>query len=81
MRYIYIYIYIYIRIVHFPFPTFDKVRFFFLRVDKLFDVGDKVVQVEHSNIEFKGLIWRLGRNLEGEWLWNFQHEKKMHYVL
>jgi hypothetical protein len=30
--------YIYIRIVHFPFPTFDKVRFFFLGVDKLFDL-------------------------------------------
>ncbi len=36
-------IYIHIRIVDFPFPTFDKVRFFFLGVDKLFDIGDKVV--------------------------------------
>jgi hypothetical protein len=57
------------------------VRFFFLGVDKLFDVGDKVVLVEHSNIESKGLVWRLGRNLEREWLWNFKHEKKMHYEL
>jgi hypothetical protein len=57
------------------------VRVFFLGVDKLFDVGDKVVQVEHSNIESKALVWRLGRNLEGEWLWNFKHEKKMHYEL
>jgi hypothetical protein len=57
------------------------VRFFFLGLDKLFDVGDNVVRVEHSNIESKALVWRLGRNLEGEWLWNFKHEKKMHYEL
>jgi len=81
MKYIYIYIYINIRIVDFAFPTFDKVRFFFLGVDKLFDVGDKVVRVERSNIESKTLVWRLERNFEGEWLWNFKHEKKMHYEL
>ncbi len=32
-----------------------KVRFFFPRIDVLFDVGDKVVKVEHARVESK--VW------------------------
>jgi len=56
-----------------------QVRFFFPQIDVLFVVGDKVVRVKHSSIESKVLVWRLGRKNDGEWIWNFEHEKRMHY--
>jgi hypothetical protein len=31
----------------------------------LFVVGDKVVRIEHSRVESKALVWRLGRNVDG----------------
>jgi len=39
----------------------------------LFVVGDKVVRVEHSGVESKVLVWRLGRKNDGKWIWNFEH--------
>jgi hypothetical protein len=56
-----------------------QARFFFPRIDVLFVVEDKVVKVEHFGVESKVLMWRLGKKNDGEWLWNFEHEKKMHY--
>jgi hypothetical protein len=40
-----------------------KVRFFFLGIDVLFVVGDKVVKVEHVGIKSKVLLWRLGKEM------------------
>jgi hypothetical protein len=31
----------------------NQVRFFFLRIHNLFDVGDKLVRIEHSKVETK----------------------------
>ncbi len=35
------------------------VRLFFSKVDELFVIGDKVVRVEHTNVESRTLIWKL----------------------
>jgi hypothetical protein len=56
-----------------------QVRFFFLGINVLFTIGDKVVKVEHVGVEFKVLVWRLGRKNDGKWLCNFKHKEKMHY--
>jgi len=56
-----------------------QVRFFFLVIDVLFTIGDKVVKVEHIEVESKFLVWRLGRKNDGKWLCNFKHKEKMHY--
>jgi hypothetical protein len=58
-----------------------KVRFFLLGVGELFFVGDKVMWVEHTRKKFKILVLRLGKDFEGEWMWNFEHEDKMYYSL
>ncbi len=47
---------------------FHSVRFFIPRIDMLFVVGDKIVEIEHSRVESKALVWQLGRNTNGEWL-------------
>ncbi len=54
-------------------------RFILPRIDKLFTNGDKIVKLEHIGIESKILVWRLGRKVDREWRWNFEHEEKMHY--
>lgn len=41
----------------------------------LFGVGDKMVKITHLGVESKALVWRLGRNVVGKWLWNFEHEE------
>jgi hypothetical protein len=46
-----------------------KVRFFFPRIDVLFDVWDKVVIVEHVRVESKVLVWRLGKKNGRKWLY------------
>jgi hypothetical protein len=46
-------------------------------IDVLFVVGDKVVKIEHYGVKSKVLVWRFGRNVEGGWLWNFEHDEKM----
>lgn len=56
-----------------------QVRFFFLRIDVLCAIGDKVVKVEHAGVESKVLVWRLGRKNDGKWLCNFKHKEKIHY--
>jgi hypothetical protein len=56
-----------------------QVRFFFPRIDVLFVVEDKVVRVEHFGVESKVFMWSLGKKNDGEWPWNFEHEKKMRY--
>jgi hypothetical protein len=43
----------------------------------LFVVGDKVVIIEHLGVESKALKWRLGRDANGKWLWNFEHKEKI----
>jgi hypothetical protein len=45
-----------------------KVRFFFLGIDELFVVGNKVVWVKHIGEESKALVWRLGKDFERKWL-------------
>ncbi len=42
----------------------------------LFASGDKVIKIEHSNVECKVLVWRLGRRINGKWKWNFEHKEK-----
>jgi hypothetical protein len=56
-----------------------QVRFFFPQINVLFVVKDKVVRVEHFGVESKVFVWRLGKKNDGEWIWNFEHEKRMHY--
>jgi len=56
-----------------------QVRVFFIGIDVLFTIGDKVVKVEHIKVEFKVLVWRLGKKNDGKWLHNFKHEERMHY--
>ncbi len=53
-----------------------QVRFIFPRIYKLFASGDKVVKLEHIGIESKVFVWRLGRKVNREWKWNFEHEEK-----
>jgi len=55
----------------------NRIRFFFLGIHNLFDGGDKVVKIEHSRVESKALIWRLGINVNRVWLWNLEHEEKV----
>ncbi len=52
-----------------------RIRFFFPGVDALFVVGDKMVRIEHSRVESKVVVCRLGRNVDGGWLWNFEHDE------
>jgi hypothetical protein len=54
-------------------------RFFIPRIDVSFVVGDKIVRIEHSRTESKALVWRLGRNIDGKWLWNFEHGERIQY--
>jgi hypothetical protein len=58
-----------------------KIRFFLLGIERLFVVGDKVVRVEHTSEESRISVWRLGKDYEGDWMWNYEHEDKMHYSL
>jgi hypothetical protein len=58
---------------------FHKITSFFLGINVLFVVGDKVIRIEHYGVESKTLVWRLGRNAKGSWLWNFEHDEKMQY--
>jgi hypothetical protein len=44
---------------------FHLIRFFFLGIETLFAIGDKVVKIEHSRVKSKVLMWRLGRNVDG----------------
>jgi hypothetical protein len=37
-----------------------KMRLFFPIVDELFVIRDKVVRVEHPNVESRTLVWKLG---------------------
>jgi hypothetical protein len=57
--------------------TYHKVRFFFLGIDALFNSKDKIVRIEHVGVESKNFVWRFGKNSDKDWLWNFEHEKKM----
>ncbi len=45
----------------------------------LFTSGDRVIRIEHLNVEYKVLVWRLGRRTNGEWKWNFEHKEKVQY--
>jgi len=54
-----------------------RIRFFFPRIDTLFVVHDKMVKIEHSRVKSKALVWRLGKDVNGRWLWNFEHEEKI----
>ncbi len=45
--------------------NFSLSKSFFLEIEMLFVVGDKVVRIEHSRVESKALVWRLGRNVDG----------------
>jgi hypothetical protein len=36
-----------------------------------------VVRIEHSRVESKALVWKMGKDADGEWLWNFEHDEKV----
>jgi hypothetical protein len=44
-------------------------------------VRNKVVQVKHIGEKSRVLTWTLSKDFEREWVWNFEHEDKMHYGL
>ncbi len=48
------------------------VRLFILGVEDLFQVGDRLIRVEHSGSKSRLISWRIWRTPEGEW--KFQHE-------
>lgn len=49
-------------------PSHHKVRFFFLGIDELFVVGNKVVKVKHIGEKSKALVWRLRKDYKIELL-------------
>jgi hypothetical protein len=55
------------------------ITLFLPKIDGIFAIGDKMVRLEHSGVESKILMCRLGRNAKGGWLWNFEHHEKMQY--
>jgi hypothetical protein len=59
---------------------FQCVRFFILGIDVLFAISDKIIRIEHLGAESKVLFWRLGRNTNGKWFWNFEHDERIQYV-
>jgi hypothetical protein len=56
---------------------FHRVRFFIIGIDVLFAIGDKIIRIEHSGAESKVLFWRLGKNINGKWFWNFEHDERI----
>lgn len=54
-----------------------QIRFFLPSIDMLFASGNRVVKIEHSSVESKVLVWRLGRRINGKWKWNFEHKEKL----
>ncbi len=54
-------------------------RFILPRIDKLYASGNKVVKLEHTRIDSKVLVWRLGRKVDRKWKWNFEQKEKVHY--
>jgi hypothetical protein len=31
----------------------------------------------HSRVESKALVWKMGKDIDGKWLWNFEHDEKV----
>jgi len=60
--------------------TSSQIRFFWLGIES-YSLQDKVLWVQHTWEESRILIWRLAKDFEGEWMWNFEHEDNMHYAL
>jgi hypothetical protein len=58
---------------------FHHARFFILGIDVLFGISDKIIRTKHSGAKSKVLVWRLGRNTNGKWFWNFEHDERIHY--
>jgi hypothetical protein len=48
------------------------VRLYILGVEDLFQVGDRLLRVEHSRSRSRLISWRIWRNQEG--VWQFQQE-------
>jgi hypothetical protein len=48
------------------------VRLYIPGVEDLFQVGDRLLRVEHSGSRFRLISWKIWRNQEGEW--QFQQE-------
>lgn len=46
--------------------TTPQSAIFFPIVDEFFVIGDKVVKVEHTNVESRTLVWKLGRYSKGK---------------
>jgi hypothetical protein len=44
-----------------------QIRFFFLGINIFFFVGDKIIRVKYAGVESKALVWRLGRDVDGDW--------------
>jgi hypothetical protein len=59
--------------------SFHHVRFFILGIYVVFAIGDKIIRIEHSRVESKILVWRLGRNTNGKWFWNFEYDARIQY--
>jgi hypothetical protein len=36
-----------------------------------------MVRIEHSRVESRALVWKMGKDTDGEWLWNFEHDEKV----
>ncbi len=53
------------------------VKFFIPRLESLFTISDKMVRIEHSRVESRALVWKMGKDTDGEWLWNFEHDEKV----
>jgi hypothetical protein len=50
-----------------------------MTTNMLFIVGEKIIKIEHLGMESKALVWRLGKNTNGEWLWKFEHDDRIQY--
>ncbi len=48
------------------------VKLYILGVEDLFQVGDRLLRVEHSGSRSRFMSWKIWRNQEGEW--QFQQE-------
>jgi hypothetical protein len=48
------------------------VKLYILGVEDLFQIGDRLLRVEHSGSRFRFISWRVWRNQEG--VWQFQQE-------
>jgi hypothetical protein len=59
--------------------TISQSEVLFPKDNTLFVVGDKMVKLVHLGVESKALVWRLGKNVVGKWVWNFEQKEKIQF--